>query len=270
MSDNARASQVVNEVLGPSNANARASQIVLQTLRPVAADARASQVVLEVLADVFTFPNPVPLMPTLNGFSVHKKPTFATIVQTAVSGREVTSAQQAYPLWEFELTYEVLREITQNQTPYQNNSPFTEFQQISELFLACNGQYGRFYYNDPSDNSRFAQELGVGDGTTTNFPIVRTWGSGALAFPEQVGGLNSTEPYVVYLNGTPVSESGNWSISSDNRTLQFVTAPSAGQIVTMDFFFYYLCRFIEDIEDFEQFYTNLWALKALKFRSVKQ
>ena len=287
----ARSSQVVSEVLNKNNralatqvvvevlsghpviptAVARASQTVVEVLSSVATPARMTQIAEEVLAQVFTYPNPVPIYPTTNpnfSYSVHKRPTFATIVQTAVSGREVSSAQQAYPLWEFELTYEGLREQTQNQQIDSYMAPHVELEAIAGLFLIVNGQYGRFYFDDWTDDSRKGQQIGTGDGTTTLFRVVRTFGFGQAAFTEPVGGVNISQPLAVYLNGVVVP-SANYSITSDNLNVQFNTAPASGAVITMDFFFYYFCRFIEDVQDYEQFMHNLWTIKAIKFRSVK-
>ena len=53
-----------------------------------------------------------PLIPALpgQGWSVHKKPTFATIVASHVSGREVRDALYVNPIWQFELTFDGLDE----------------------------------------------------------------------------------------------------------------------------------------------------------------
>lgn len=214
----------------------------------------------------FTFPNPTPVYPSIPGlvFPINKRPTFASLVFTAVSGRETRSAQQAYPLWEFELTYDFLKDQTQNSTPFMQNAGRQDLQQISELFYACNGQYGQFYFEDASDNSRTGQVIGTGDGSTTQFVAVRNWGNGALAVPEPVGGINTLLD--VYFNGTPVS-SADYSFSGN--VITFASAPANGVTISIDFTFYYLCRFIEDMHDYSEFMKNLWELKSCKFRSVK-
>jgi hypothetical protein len=38
----------------------------------------------------------------------------------------------------------------------------------------------------------------------------------------------------------------------------------------MDYSYYYYCRFIEDIQDFEQFMHHMWTLQSCKFRSDKR
>ena len=49
-----------------------------------------------------------PAFPALpgQGWSVHKRPTFATRLAPHVSGREVRASLYAAPLWEFEVTFD--------------------------------------------------------------------------------------------------------------------------------------------------------------------
>ena len=207
-------------------------------------------------------------LPAKNGFSVHKRPTFATIVHSPQSGVEVRMAQQRFPLWEFELTYETLRDETQNSPIFSPLAGFHDFRNLSALFLCVNGQAGRFYYEDPTDSSRLGQKLGTGNGVTKNYFFVRTIGGAPARGTEVVGAVNIGHAINVYLNGTPVLPSGNWALGIDAVSLEFVAAPGAGVVITADFWFFYKCRFTSDDNDFEQFFKNRWLVKTLKFRSV--
>ena len=224
------------------------------------------------------FPNPTPLFPQLpgRGWSVHKRPTWASNVSVHINGREKVAARQAFPLWEFELTHEVLREQTQNIIPYQNLAGFTELEQLSELFLSCYGQYGEFYYEDLDDNSRAQQVIGVGNGLQNRFSIFRSWGSqgafGNLLTLDLVAALNNNHPINVYINGALQNPStyALTNFASTYAYLIFTTfVPSMHTVITMDFYYYYRCRFIEDIHDYNQFYKNLYELRSCKFRTVK-
>ena len=216
------------------------------------------------------FPNPTPVFPSnIPGltFEVHKRPTWATLEYMAISGRRTSSPQQAYPLWEFELKFDFLRDQTQNIMPYRQYAGKNEFTRISQLFLDCAGKYGQFYLDDPTDDSRMAQVIGTTDGTTQQFTMYRTWGTGANSFVEPVGGINTI--YDIYLNGVVQSHS-TYSIVANTNAFTFNAPPSGGQTITADFSFYYLCQFLEDQHDYNQFMTNLWELRSLKLRSVKQ
>lgn len=222
------------------------------------------------------FPSPTPVFPALpvQGFPVSKKPFFTSWQHRSVTGKQFQCFRQVYPNWDFELQYgdmAWLREQTQNQQKYQNNSPFTEFEAMSQLFLACYGSYGDFFYDDPEDDSRFAQPIATGDGSTTQFRVVRTWGLvGPTARIEPVGGVNLGLPITVYLNGSPVAGS-TYSVTNDpsGSHLTFTSAPGGGVAITMDFFYYYRCRWLEPNQQYDQFLYNLWQLGKAKFRSVK-
>lgn len=54
------------------------------------------------------------------------------------------------------------------------------------------------------------------------------------------------------------------------RVVTFNNAPAAGVQVHATFDFYFVCRFVEDQTEFEQFADRLWANGELEFRSVPQ
>ena len=220
------------------------------------------------------YPNPTPVFPALPvvGFPVHKKPLFTGWQHKSVTGRTYLTARQVYPNWDFELQFSKdswLREQTQNNPIYGPNSPHVEFEAISQLFLSCYGTYGEFYYDDPEDDSRLGQSIGIGDGVTTTFRVMRTWGSTPLARVEPVGGANLGQPITVYLNGTPLA--GAWGVNntSSGTYLTFSSAPGAGVAITMDFSFFYRCRWKDDMQEYQQFNYNLWELGKCEFRSTK-
>ncbi len=116
-----------------------------------------------------------PIFPPLagQGWSVHKKPTFATIVASHVSGREVRDASYANPIWQFELTFNGLDGTSSGQ---YGGLGASSLQSLMGLYLQCQGQYAAFLYYDPSDYAVSSQPFGTGDGTTTTFQLQRSLG----------------------------------------------------------------------------------------------
>lgn len=216
----------------------------------------------------------LPLFPStsLSGYSAHKRPTFASLVQSPPSGREVTGFQQTYPLWEFELPFEILRDQGQNVNPVAPVVGFTDLQTFSTFWLSRVGQFSAFIYQDLDDCSRSLEFQGTGDAVTTSFPLVRTFGTGALTVAEPIGiadvRLTPTTPFVVYLDGVPVTQAGNWWIDTDLKTLKFATAPGTGVVIRATFSYFFLCRFIEDSLDIERFFAGRFEVKSLRFRSL--
>ena len=199
-----------------------------------------------------------PLFPTLagQGWSVHKKPTFSTIVANHVSGREVRDALYAHPIWQFELTFDGL-----DGTGGVNGALGPQsLQALMGLFLQMQGQFGTFLFVDPSDNFALNQTIGTGDGATTAFTLTRTLGG----FVEPVGWATSV--LAASVGGAALTT--GWSIATPN-SLTFATAPAAGAMVTASFAYAFLCRFDGDDLDFEQFMANLWRAESVKFRSLR-
>jgi uncharacterized protein (TIGR02217 family) len=223
------------------------------------------------------FPSPTPVFPVLPPltWSVFRKPILASRVSIAASGREAQIAQAAYPRFAFKLSYgkqSWLRERTQNITPWAPLNAYTELEQITGLYLACQGPYGEFYYSDPDDNSRFNQFCGTGNGSNTFFPLFVTWGTGPFTPPMRfpVGGINVLN--ALYVGGFNYLSIPGWvTINSDNAsvTITAPSPPSNGASITADFSFYYRCRFLDDHMSLSEWAKNLWEVNEVNFESVK-
>lgn len=140
------------------------------------------------------FANDPDIFPLLPGFSfiTSKRPIWSTGIQQATSGRERRRMQWSYPLWQFKVGYEVLRDAP----------TYAEQQKLLAFFNSHAGRYQEFFFYDPSDNAVVGQQFGTGDGTTTTFQLNRTISGGALSFTEPVRGLAATP--TVRVNGAMV------------------------------------------------------------------
>ena len=117
----------------------------------------------------------VPIFPVLSGqgWSVHKKPTFSTLIAPHVSGREVRAALYSNPIWQFEANYDGLDSSPSALYPGLGAQ---SFQSLVGLFLQCQGRCSPFIYYDPTDFSVVNQLFGVGTGSVTSFQLQRTLG----------------------------------------------------------------------------------------------
>jgi uncharacterized protein (TIGR02217 family) len=202
------------------------------------------------------------VFPTLPGlaWSVTKTPTFQTRIQRAASGRELRALDYPYPLWQFALVFDFLRD---NPT-----AGYDELRTLMGFFMLCQGAFGTFLFRDPSDFQVTGQQFGTGNASTSVFQLQRAVGT---TLPN--GGFFEpiTAPNVVgaiYLNGI-TQNPASYSVDSNTGLVTFNTAPGSGLIITADFSYYFRCRFIEDRYDFENFMYRLWQLKKLTFISVR-
>lgn len=219
--------------------------------------------------------NVFPVLPGLK-WDIMMTPIFETLVLLAQSGRETRTAQYIYPRYQFSLSYDVLRD---GQINVGTSSPYTEWRTLAGFYLQQQGACTSFLYDNPSDDSITGQSIGTGNGTTTQFQLVRTFGvAGGPTWTEPMLDINETPAPQIYLNGTLQSPS-NYSIGQfQSGILTFNTAPGSGVAITATFKYYYRVRFVEWQENkssganqdgFNQFMYNFWELKNVSFISAR-
>jgi uncharacterized protein (TIGR02217 family) len=207
------------------------------------------------MADIGIFPS----LPGL-AWSVTKTPTFQTRIQRAVSGRELRALDYPYPLWQFTLVFDLLRD---NPT-----AGYDELRTLIGFFMLCQGAYGTFLFEDPSDYRVTGQQIGIGNASTTVFQLQRAMGATLLGggFLEPIVAPNVVN--AVYLDGI-TQNPGTYSVDPSTGLMTFSLAPASGLIITADYSYYFRCRFTDDSYAFENFMFQLWQLKKLTFISVR-
>jgi len=202
------------------------------------------------------------IFPALPGlaWSVTKSPTFQTRIQRAASGRELRALDYPYPLWQFTLVFDFLRD--------NPAAGLDELRTLMGFFMLCQGAFGTFLFQDPSDDRVSGQQIGTGDTLRTVFQLQRTMG-------ETLPGGGFLEPILapkvvsaVYFNGI-IQDPAGYSVDSMTGLVTFNTAPGSGLIITADYSYYFRCRFVDDSYAFENFMFRLWQLKKLTFISVR-
>ncbi len=186
-----------------------------------------------------------------------KTPIWSSLVLTGTSGREQRAAFWSYPRWKFSLAYDLLR-----------SDALGELQTVAGFFNSRQGQYDSFLYADPTDCTATGQAIGLGDGATKVFPLLRSFGG----FIEPVAAVNVLG--AVYLNGVAQSIPGAVTTSDTlgyghANALSFAVAPASGVAISADFSFYFRCRFLADQYDFDRFMNTFWEMKQIEFESVK-
>jgi hypothetical protein len=140
--------------------------------------------------------------------TITKTPNFSTIVQRSASGKESRIALYSMPTWDFTLMYDHLRATEQYgniaQVPVAStlvNVPALIANDVFALqgfFLGRQGAFDSWLFDDVGDDWIALQQIGLGDGSSTNFQLVRQIGE----FAE----------FIQNPNGTPI-QCGTWSPS---------------------------------------------------------
>lgn len=196
---------------------------------------------------------------TLRGltFGNIRTPMFKTNAQEAITGKESRQSLSIYPQFRFNLQYEWLDDIAST----------SDLKTLVGFFGYHRGAYDSFLYTDPTYNSVTAQLFGTGNGTTTAFQLIATYGNSALpGTTEIVQNLNGAPS--IYDNGSLRSTPTHYSIGPTG-IVTFVSPPVSGHLLTWTGSFYYRCRFMDDDMDFEQFMYRFWAAKKVSFKSIK-
>ena len=186
----------------------------------------------------------LPSLPGLS-WSVFKKPKFNTAVQTSASQSELRASFSATPIYEYSLTYDVIRDTAAHD----------ELRTMAGFFMARRGRFDSFLFNDSSDNAATDQLFGVGDGLEVEFQLVRSYGG----FTEKVAnGLTITQ---VTVDNSPTTA---YTVSPTGL-VTMNSAAGAGQLLRWSGTYAYRCRFKADLAEFENFMRNLWSNKAVEF-----
>jgi uncharacterized protein (TIGR02217 family) len=213
------------------------------------------------------------IFPKLKGKAWGTKftPMFSTRVSKATSGREVRNQLYKYPLYQIELVYSGL---SASPDPAHSNLGAESKQAIEGFFLSRAGQFDHFLVRmsdvtaDRFDSWVEGQQLGVGNGAMTAFTFLRevTLPAPNPPYLEPVGQVEP-QGVNVYVNGTKQTSS-TYAITWPNQ-VTFNAAPAAGAIITADYFYYFVCRFMEDQLEFQNFAYLLWRLGSVKLQTVK-
>lgn len=261
-----RASQLVGEPLARGTPNVRASQLVTEPILRGTPHCRPSQFVLEVLCLFLEMPMP-PVYPQLIGlgYDVTWSPGFMNMpTATSTSGADIDLGLAEWPLHDFELTYNFLRDAFISGTQ--------EFKTMFAFYLQMGGTVGRFLFPNPDDNKTEGEPIGTGDGTTTVFgPLMRTFGVGEYTDTEPIGWLDLTQPFTVYFNGEAVDASAYeiLQVGGCNMQIKFNTPPSDDVVITGDYSYYYYCKFPTNTNTFNKFLDHIWAVKKVMIHSCR-
>jgi uncharacterized protein (TIGR02217 family) len=187
------------------------------------------------------------------GWSVHYAPRFSTRVLAHVSGRETRSTPMTRPLYDIELSFDLLRDDASHR----------ELQQVIGFIAAHAGRAQPFLFASPSDLSVCAgAPLGIGDGVTRSFLFRRVIGG----FGENVQALIGAP--TIYLNGVALASTA-FAVSILPAMVTFSVAPPSGALLTADFTAAQIARFADDSAELEQFMSAFWASKSLKLETVR-
>jgi uncharacterized protein (TIGR02217 family) len=205
-----------------------------------------------------------PVSPNMS-YSIVKRPNWSTLIKKSSSGKEQRASYYSTPIWEFEFPY--------------GSIIGSDIDVLIGFVNLLRGAWDTFYFKDPL-NRVIGQVIGTGTGSSATFQLSRIWNywyTEYPSFPTHLGygdagedysgtgyGVPTWETPFLYFDG--VLQTTGYTISQTG--LVTYTAPN-GVAVTIDWDFYYICRFKEDIQNFEYWVFNVWKIDSLVLTTVK-
>jgi uncharacterized protein (TIGR02217 family) len=185
------------------------------------------------------------------------------IIQTSASYQEVRIVQNSNQRFTWTLRWNYLR----------NYNSLSEWTTAAGFFGARYGSYDSFLFKDPDDYYVIAQPIATGDGTTTSFQLIRTYGTSVQQIFEPNASYTPGGAYQVYLNAV-LQSSANYSISSgpNGGVLTFGAGhiPGAGVAITASFGYDWRVRFADPKMKFTKFMSQLASADGVALIGCRQ
>ncbi len=128
---------------------------------------------------------------------------------------------------------------------------------LLEFFYAMRGRLTGFRFKSPDDFEATTVSLGMGDGSTTDFQLVKTYTVGSLTFIRKIS-KPVAGTVIVYLDA--VDQGSAWSIDITTGLVSLDVAPASGEEVTATFQFDIPVRF--DVDYMPEAFSNYEAREA--------
>ncbi len=191
------------------------------------------------------------VFPTLPGMAWPRErhPRYATDVHTSSSLRKWRVGRALYPVYEYTLNFNFLREPDKLT--------------LTSFYEQHKGRGDTWLFDDRDDrlhnDSATPQVFGMGDGTTVRFQLVRS--QAGILMP--IGRHNVISS--VRVASTPT---GAYTMD-DYGFITFASPPANGAVLDWSGSFYWRCAFTDDKLSIKEFLRKLWESKSLKFETDK-
>ncbi len=171
-------------------------------------------------------------------------PGYATAVVTTVSGHERRNANWAAARGKWNVAHGLKKR--------------DQVAALIAFFRARKGRAHGFRFKDWTDYQAFAQVLGIGDGATKAFQLVKHYASGGAIETRHIA-KPVAGTVTIYRDG--IKATSGWSVDTTTGLVTFTTAPGSGVQVTTDFEFDVPVRFDSERMDvtIEAYQLGSWG-----------
>lgn len=137
---------------------------------------------------------------------------------------------------------------------------------IAFFYSVARGMANSFRFHDPLDHTVTAQPLGIGDGATTTFPLVKTYTLGSQSYTRRLH-KPVAGTVTVTLNGVPAV---GFTVSTMTGLVTITPAPEAGVVVAASGDFDVPCRLsIDDLSGLRYVSIDAYSWESVQLLEVK-
>lgn len=237
--------RLFDQVLGGATSSLDLSRAVSQIVQGATSHVRAARVITQVLIPALPEPpvseHPFPgfgnslLNPTVPAaadpfytdlpgltYSVHKRPMFNTQIAKAANAREVRSAMQEMPVWEFEFQYDYIKDTVASDS---------SLKKVMGFFLARQGSFDSFLIKDPDDYLVTNGPIGVGTGAQPDY-YFRRYMSDFGEIVGQVDETNTIEVFVTEAEAHTIPATGPYMVTVNQNWVENIVVKTADGVTT--------------------------------------
>ncbi|MFC1659357.1 DUF2460 domain-containing protein [Pseudomonadota bacterium] len=142
----------------------------------------------------------------------------------------------------------------------------TQLDELIKFFLARKGRAFGFRFKDWNDYFVIAENIGVGDGSTTTFQLKKTYTNGSVDYERKIT-KPVPETVKIYVDGVKITN--GFSINTTTGIIMFDTAPAMGLVITTDFEFDVPVRFDVDKLDVSLHNFNSGEVQEIRVVEVR-
>lgn len=188
-----------------------------------------------------------------------KTPQWSTTIYEADSGLETRVQKWSYPRYKIKLNYNFMTDDSINSISLTKG----ELEELQGFFNSVGGTFGDFLFRDDVENTCNGQAFGEGDGSTTEFQLVRSLPN----WVEPVKGIVETPTIYIDTGDGPVK---TIDFTFDNYgVITFNSAPATGSILSWSGAYYFRCRFDNDELELNRDWDGLWSNIEVDLITVK-
>lgn len=185
-------------------------------------------------------------------------PTFQTTIIQLTSGREQRNADWSQELLKADIGYGLMNDISGD--PLDAEDRESSFREILAFFRARRGQWRAFRFRDWSDYQAEFEPLGVGDGTRTEFQLVKSYDTYVRRITRPVSGTIE-----VFVDGV----SAPFTVGAKGLVVMNA-APADMAIVTATYEFDVPMRFQSDVSQVQLTWARAGQVPSIQLIGVRE